>query len=92
MNTSQPVVNIHATAVTDTHSSVISISSHSARLTNANLVKSDTESNKPKGKSGGGFFSTLLKLIFFGAVCAAGFVAFKAYQAKKGRPWDPKRF
>jgi hypothetical protein len=47
----------------------------------------------PRGKSSqGGFFSTLFKLVFFGAVCAAGFAAFKAYQAKKGRPWDAKRF
>lgn len=72
---------------------VISINTHSTRLANSNLPGNAGSSETPSTKkSGGGFFSTLLKLIFFGAVCAAGLAAFRAYQAKKGKPWDAKRF
>jgi hypothetical protein len=49
------------------------------------------DTRKPS-KSGGGFFSSLLKLVFFGAVCAVGYIAWKAYTAKKGNPFDAKRF
>jgi hypothetical protein len=70
--------------------SVISINTHSAKLANAHLPPI-MDSVKPS-KSGGGFFSSLLKLIFFGAICAVGFVAWKAYVAKKGNPFDAKRF
>ncbi|PVG02551.1 hypothetical protein CPB86DRAFT_751326 [Serendipita vermifera] len=70
---------------------VISINSHSVKLANAGETPDSSQDDEGR-KSGGGFFSALLKLIFFGAVCAVGYGAFKAYQAKKGRPWDPKRF
>jgi hypothetical protein len=71
--------------------SVISINTHSVKLANAHLPPTMNESRKPS-KGGGGFFSSLLKLIFFGAICAVGYVAWKAYEAKKGNPFDAKRF
>lgn len=70
---------------------MISISSHSVKLAGADSPP-PVDSTTTKKKEGGGFFSSLLKLIFFGAICGAGYVAFKAYQAKKGKPWDAKRF
>jgi hypothetical protein len=70
--------------------SVISINTHSTKLANAHLPPI-MDSGKPS-KSGGGFFSSLLKLVFFGAICAVGYVAWKAYQAKRFNPFDAKRF
>ncbi|KAG8801581.1 hypothetical protein FRC17_006608 [Serendipita sp. 399] len=72
---------------------VIAITAHSAKLASVQSPLTENTSSKGGKKSGGGgFFSTLLKLIFFGTIVAVGFVAFRAYQAKKHRPWDPKRF
>jgi hypothetical protein len=71
--------------------SVISINTHSVKLANAHLPPMDN-SRKPSSSGGGGFFSSLLKLIFFAAICAVGYVAWKAYEAKKGNPFDAKRF
>jgi hypothetical protein len=43
-------------------------------------------------KSKGAFWYGFLKLLLFGAVCAVGFAGYRAYQAKQGKSWDPKRF
>ncbi|KIM30477.1 hypothetical protein M408DRAFT_328060 [Serendipita vermifera MAFF 305830] len=72
---------------------LISINTHSMKLANADKIHTahDSDSHGDDDDEGG-FISTLLTLIFFGAICAAGFLGFRAYQAKKGKPWDPKRF
>lgn len=89
MNTSTSSLYSNLLA-SDLFFSVISINAHSAKLANSHLPPEMDDFEPPS--SGGGFFSGLLKLIFFGAVCAVGYVAWKAYQAKKGNPFDAKRF
>lgn len=86
-----PIFFVSTAGLLTSVNSVIAINTHSVKLANADLPPNMGGTKKPSS-SGGGFFSGLLKLIFFGAVCAVGYVAWKAYQAKKGNPFDSKRF
>ncbi len=72
---------------------MVGITSYSAKYAKTDVF-AEEDGTSPRRKSssgGGGFWRSLLKLIFFGSVCAVGYIGFKAYQTKQGSPWNSSR-